>query len=75
MARLLISFTGNNGPGTLSVNGAKAGDQVLAVISSSGANASTWFSPIIISDDEIKQTGQDYSSSTMYVLLDRDLLI
>ena len=79
MARKIVTFTGNNGAGAISVSGVEAGDQILAVMFTSGGvpvgQPAANFAQFVIVDDEVLQFSSDYSIYTFAALIERKVML
>lgn len=74
MARLVVTFNGNNGAGAISIATVKAGDVVVFVIDSAGHPSTVTFASFIATDGELLQTGSgDQSGATFTALLTREV--
>ena len=73
-ARLLTSsFSGISGAGNISVSGVKAGDRVLAVVDSNGADQTGRFGPIVVTDGELVSVTS--GGGTYQALVEREVLL
>lgn len=78
MARKIISFTGNNGVGNISVSGVEAGDEIIAVLSTAlnSSNLIANFGVFVMADGEILQVvSSDLSTISFVALLDRRVIL
>ena len=80
MAVKIVTFTGNNGNGAISVAGLLSGDRVVAVIATSnlpvGQDETSSFCSFIFSDGEIQQvTAGDLSSYGFTALIERNVVL
>ena len=77
MSRKLVTFAGRVGYGVISVSGVEAGDEILSIYSQNAqTDATKFFAPFVLTDDEILQTEfTDLHSYNCVALIERTQML
>lgn len=80
MAVKIVTFTGNNGTGAISVAGLEVGDKLISAVLTAGGpigtDATSYFASFVFVAGQIyQQSVGDMSAYTIQALFDREVLI